>query len=70
MNLIFNIDLLDHEMQDQNKKHHPLDVNTLKGHVDAVTGLCFSSDGRSLATGNAIKFHFFFKLDASHMLSF
>ncbi|KAG0498828.1 hypothetical protein HPP92_003519 [Vanilla planifolia] len=35
---------------DHNKRHHPLDVNTLKGHVDAVTALCFSSDGRYLAT--------------------
>lgn len=38
-------------MQDQNKRHHPLDLNTLKGHGDSVTGLCFSSDARSLATG-------------------
>ncbi|ONK71693.1 uncharacterized protein A4U43_C04F11370 [Asparagus officinalis] len=36
--------------KDQNKKHHPLDVNTLKGHGDSVTSLCFSSDGRNLAT--------------------
>ncbi|KAG0503052.1 hypothetical protein HPP92_003124 [Vanilla planifolia] len=36
--------------KDHNKRHHPLDVNTLKGHVDAVTALCFSSDGRYLAT--------------------
>ncbi|XWS32328.1 hypothetical protein CRYUN_Cryun23aG0150200 [Craigia yunnanensis] len=35
---------------DQNKCHHPLDLNTLKGHADSVTGLCFSSDGRNLAT--------------------
>lgn len=37
--------------QDQNKRHHPLDLNTMKGHGDSVMGLCFSSDGRSLATG-------------------
>ncbi|KAK6162505.1 hypothetical protein DH2020_002346 [Rehmannia glutinosa] len=37
--------------KDANKKHHPLDLNTLKGHGDAVTGLCFSPDARSLATG-------------------
>ncbi|MQL99102.1 hypothetical protein Taro_031814 [Colocasia esculenta] len=35
---------------DQNKRHHPLDVNTLKGHTDSVTAVCFSSDGRNLAT--------------------
>uniref|UniRef100_A0A9I9EBE1 PHD finger protein ALFIN-LIKE n=1 Tax=Cucumis melo TaxID=3656 RepID=A0A9I9EBE1_CUCME len=38
--------------KDQNKKHHPLDLNTLKGHRDSSTGLCFSSDGSNLATGN------------------
>ena len=42
-------------MQDQNKRHHPLDLNTLKGHGDSVTGLCFSSDARSLATGKKKK---------------
>ncbi|CAO2834866.1 unnamed protein product [Amaranthus hypochondriacus] len=36
--------------KEQNKKHHPLDVNTLKGHGDSVGGLCFSSDGKNLAT--------------------
>ncbi|KAK1303759.1 hypothetical protein QJS10_CPB11g00465 [Acorus calamus] len=41
--------------KDQNKQHHHLDVNTLKGHGDLVTALCFSSDGRSLATGTDIK---------------
>ena len=40
------------EMQEANKRHHRLDINTLKGHGDSVTGICFSSDGRSLATGN------------------
>ncbi|CAM8968644.1 unnamed protein product [Rhodiola kirilowii] len=39
--------------KNQNKKHHPLDVNTLKGHSDTVAGLCFSSDGKSLATACA-----------------
>ncbi|XWS77200.1 hypothetical protein CRYUN_Cryun01aG0241100 [Craigia yunnanensis] len=39
--------------KDQNKRHHPLDLNTLKGHADSVTGLCFSSDGRNLATACA-----------------
>lgn len=33
------------------KKHHHLDVNTLRGHTDSVTALHFSSDGRNLATG-------------------
>ena len=44
------------EMQEANKRHHPLDINTLKGHGDSVTGLCFSSDGHSLATGNVKQF--------------
>lgn len=44
-------------MQDQNKRHHPLDLNTLKGHGDSVTGLCFSPDARSLATGKKKKVH-------------
>lgn len=39
------------EHKDQIKRHHPLDLNTLKGHGDAVTGICFSPDGRNLATG-------------------
>ncbi|KAG6728258.1 hypothetical protein I3842_02G164700 [Carya illinoinensis] len=39
--------------KDQNKRHHPLDLNTLKGHGDSVTGICFSFDGRSLATACA-----------------
>ncbi|KAG5565645.1 hypothetical protein RHGRI_001531 [Rhododendron griersonianum] len=39
------------QIVEANKRHHPLDLNTLKGHGDSVTGLCFSSDGRSLATG-------------------
>ncbi|XP_042512864.1 uncharacterized protein LOC122087719, partial [Macadamia integrifolia] len=36
--------------KDKIKRHHSLDINTLKGHGDAVTALCFSSDGRNLAT--------------------
>ncbi|KAL0425857.1 UNVERIFIED_CONTAM: Peptidyl-prolyl cis-trans isomerase FKBP43 [Sesamum radiatum] len=36
--------------KDANKKHHPLDLNTLKGHGDAVTSVSFSPDARSLAT--------------------
>ena len=50
------------EMQDQNKRHHPLDLNTLKGHGDSVTGLCFSPDARSLATGKK-KSSFFVQLN-------
>ncbi|KAI3991596.1 hypothetical protein MKX01_001063 [Papaver californicum] len=40
--------------KDQVKGHHPLDVNTLKGHGDSATALCFSSDGRNLATDTCI----------------
>ncbi|KAM1262535.1 hypothetical protein ACFX13_028323 [Malus domestica] len=56
--------------KDQNKKHHPLDVNTLKGHGDAVTDLCFSSDGRSLATACADGVLRVFKLDDASSKSF
>ncbi|XP_031374004.1 transducin beta-like protein 2 [Punica granatum] len=56
--------------KDQNKRHHPLDVNTLKGHADAVTGLCFSSDGRSLATACADSVIRVFKLDDASNKSF
>lgn len=52
------------EMQEQNKRHHPLDLNTLKGHGDSVTGLCFSADGQSLATGNMLLFPLSFLLTA------
>ncbi|KAL5792573.1 hypothetical protein ACOSP7_001167 [Xanthoceras sorbifolium] len=56
--------------KDQSKKHHPLDVNTLKGHGDAVTGLCFSSDGRSLATACADGIVRVFKLEDALSKSF
>ncbi|KAK9273364.1 hypothetical protein L1049_018173 [Liquidambar formosana] len=56
--------------KDQNKRHHPLDVNTLKGHGDSVTGLCFSSDGRSLATACADGVIRVFKLDDASSKSF
>ncbi|KAK1273499.1 hypothetical protein QJS04_geneDACA020594 [Acorus gramineus] len=49
--------------KDQNKQHHHLDVNTLKGHGDLVTALCFSSDGRNLATACADEVVRVFKLD-------
>lgn len=56
--------------KDQNKRHHPLDINTLKGHGDSVTGLCFSSDGRSLATACADGVVRIFKLDDASSKSF
>lgn len=37
--------------QEAAKKHHHLDVNTLRGHTDCVTALDFSSDACNLATG-------------------
>lgn len=50
--LVFGwLNLLFLEHKDQSKRHHPLDLNTLKGHGDVVTGLSFSPDGRNLATG-------------------
>ncbi|CAL1356921.1 unnamed protein product [Linum trigynum] len=49
--------------KDQNKRHHPLDLNTLKGHGDSVTGLCFSPDGRHLATACTDGSARVFKLD-------
>ncbi|KAK4748371.1 hypothetical protein SAY87_014957 [Trapa incisa] len=56
--------------KDQNKRHHPLDINTLKGHSDSVTGLCFSSDGRCLATACADGVIRVFKLDDASNKSF
>ncbi|KAL5539901.1 hypothetical protein UlMin_045079 [Ulmus minor] len=56
--------------KDQNKKHHPLDLNTLKGHGDSVTGLCFSSDGRNLATACADGVIRVFKLEDASSKSF
>jgi hypothetical protein len=32
-------------------QHHHLDLNTLKGHGDSITGIAFTSNGRGLATG-------------------
>lgn len=46
-----------------NKKHHPLDLNTLKGHGDSVGGLCFSSDGKNLVTACADGVVRVFRLD-------
>ncbi|XP_021281110.1 transducin beta-like protein 2 isoform X1 [Herrania umbratica] len=56
--------------KDQNKRHHPLDLNTLKGHADSVTGLCFSSDGRNLATACADGVVRVFKLEDASSKSF
>uniref|UniRef100_A0A7N0UUR9 Transducin beta-like protein 2 n=1 Tax=Kalanchoe fedtschenkoi TaxID=63787 RepID=A0A7N0UUR9_KALFE len=56
--------------KDQNKKHHPLDVNTVKGHGDTVSGLCFSSDGKTLATACADGVVRTFKLDDATSKSF
>ncbi|KAL2553003.1 Transducin/WD40 repeat-like superfamily protein [Forsythia ovata] len=56
--------------KDVAKKHHPLDLNTLKGHGDAVMGLCFSPDGRSLATACADGVVRIFRLDDVSSKSF
>lgn len=56
--------------KDKNKRHHPLDLNTLKGHGDSVTGLCFTSDGQSLATACADGVVRVFKLDDASNKSF
>ncbi|KAF8413046.1 hypothetical protein HHK36_001020 [Tetracentron sinense] len=56
--------------KDKIKRHHPLDANTLKGHGDSVTALCFSSDGRSLATACADGVVRVFKLDDASSKSF
>ncbi|GER31244.1 transducin/WD40 repeat-like superfamily protein [Striga asiatica] len=56
--------------KDANRKHHHLDLNTLKGHGDAVTGLCFSPDGRSLATACGDGVVRVFRLDDASSKSF
>ncbi|KAL6322559.1 hypothetical protein AAG906_009869 [Vitis piasezkii] len=56
--------------KDQNKRHHPLDINTLKGHGDSVNGLCFSPDGRNLATACADGVVRVYKLDDASSKSF
>ncbi|GLT51925.1 hypothetical protein SLA2020_252960 [Shorea laevis] len=56
--------------KEQNKRHHPLDLNTLKGHGDSVNGLCFSADGQSLATACADGVVRVFKLDDASSKSF
>ncbi|XP_076948789.1 uncharacterized protein LOC143621162 [Bidens hawaiensis] len=59
-----------HADKDLNKRHHPLDLNTLKGHGDSVNGLCFSSDGHSLATACDDGVVRVFKLDDASSKSF
>ncbi|KAG6403268.1 hypothetical protein SASPL_135485 [Salvia splendens] len=56
--------------KDANKKHHHLNLNTLKGHGDAVTGLSFSPDGRSLATACGDGVVRIFRLDDASSKSF
>ncbi|XP_020096317.1 transducin beta-like protein 2 [Ananas comosus] len=56
--------------KDVNKKHHPLDVNTLKGHSDSVTALAFSSDGRNLTTACADGVVRVFRIDDASSKSF
>uniref|UniRef100_A0A7C9B1H7 Transducin beta-like protein 2 n=1 Tax=Opuntia streptacantha TaxID=393608 RepID=A0A7C9B1H7_OPUST len=56
--------------KEQSKKHHPLDLNTLKGHGDAVGGICFSSDGKNLATACADGVIRVFRLDDASNKSF
>ncbi|KAL2233999.1 transducin beta-like protein 2 [Sesamum indicum] len=56
--------------KDANKKHHPLDLNTLKGHGDAVTSVSFSPDARSLATACGDGVVRVFRLDDASSKSF
>lgn len=56
--------------KEQSKKHHPLDLNTLKGHGDSVGGICFSSDGKNLATACADGVVRIFRLDDASSKSF
>ncbi|CAN6466567.1 unnamed protein product [Victoria cruziana] len=52
------------------KRHHPLDLNTLKGHGDSVTSVAFSSDAQCLATVCADGVARVFKLDDAMGKSF
>ncbi|KAE8685092.1 ATP-dependent DNA helicase 2 subunit KU80-like [Hibiscus syriacus] len=56
--------------KDSNKRHHPLDLNTLKGHADSVAGLCFSPDGHNLATACADGVVRVYKLEDASSKSF
>jgi WD40 repeat protein len=55
---------------EKERSHHPLDLNTLKGHGDAVTWFCFTSDDRILATAYADRVVSIFKLDDASSKSF
>jgi WD40 repeat protein len=50
--------------------HHHLELNTLKGHADAVTGIAFTSNGRGLATACGDRIVRVFKLDDASSKSF
>jgi hypothetical protein len=56
--------------QDAAKKHHHLDVNTLRGHTDSVTSLHFSSDGCNQATVCAVGAVRIFRIDDTSSNSF
>ncbi|CAN1308212.1 Transducin beta-like protein 2 [Linum perenne] len=59
-----------HASDKEIKRHHPLDLNTLKGHGDSVTGVCFSPDGLHLATVCSDGLARVFKLDDATSKSF
>eukprot|EP00252_Welwitschia_mirabilis_P017012 TRINITY_DN3782_c0_g1_i1.p1 TRINITY_DN3782_c0_g1~~TRINITY_DN3782_c0_g1_i1.p1 ORF type:complete len:440 (-),score=93.50 TRINITY_DN3782_c0_g1_i1:471-1790(-) len=65
-----NVKKLHADKAQARKQHHSLDLNTLKGHTDAVNWLCFSSDGKSLATACADRVVRVFKLDNISSKSF
>ncbi|MCO5575909.1 hypothetical protein L7F22_029716 [Adiantum nelumboides] len=44
-------------------QHHGLLANTLKGHTDAISGFCFTSNGRGLATASGDGVARVFKLE-------
>eukprot|EP00249_Psilotum_nudum_P018856 c26990_g1_i1 orf=583-1905(-) len=54
----------------QLQRHHPLDLNTLKGHSDFLTGICFTANGRGLATACGDQVVRVFKLDNASSKSF
>ncbi|KAL6909606.1 hypothetical protein ACP4OV_001887 [Aristida adscensionis] len=56
--------------KDAAKKHHHLDVNTLRGHTDSVTSLHFSNDGCNLATACADGAVRVFRIDDTSSKSF